>query len=78
MLIRKTNEDTEEKKRYELQSIPSHQSILQLEEAAEKMQLSVDNLKPFEVNSIRLFIVHIFDTSFEESFRPLHGLFVKR
>jgi len=43
------NEDIVEKKRYEYQLIPMQQSILQLEEAAEKMQLSVDELKPFEV-----------------------------
>lgn len=52
LLIRKTNEDIEEKERYEYQLVPMKQSILQLEEAAEKMQLSVDELKPFEVNNI--------------------------
>jgi len=51
-LVKKTNEDIEEKERYEYQLVPMKQSILQLEEAAEKMQLSVDELKPFEVNNI--------------------------
>jgi hypothetical protein len=50
ILARKTNEDTEEKRRYEVQSEPIQQSILQLEEASDKMQHSVDELKPFEVN----------------------------
>jgi len=49
-LIKKTNEDKDEKKRYEHQTIPMQQSILQLDEAAEKMQQSIDELKPFEVN----------------------------
>lgn len=49
MLSRKTDEDIEEKRRYEVQSVPTQQSILQLEEAADKMQHSVDELKPFEV-----------------------------
>uniref|UniRef100_A0A2S2QS42 Coiled-coil domain-containing protein n=1 Tax=Sipha flava TaxID=143950 RepID=A0A2S2QS42_9HEMI len=48
ILARKTNEDTEEKRRYEVQSEPIQQSILQLEEASDKMQHSVDELKPFE------------------------------
>lgn len=59
MLIRKTNEDDEETKRYEQQTIPMQQSILKLEEAAEGMQRSVDELKPFEVkinyNNSRLY-----------------------
>lgn len=42
-------EDIEEKERYEQQTVPTQQSILQLEEAAEKMEKSVDELKPFEV-----------------------------
>lgn len=50
ILIKKTNEDIEEKNRYEYQLVPMQRSILQLEEAAEKIQLSVDELKPFEVN----------------------------
>ncbi|XP_060840661.1 coiled-coil domain-containing protein 42 homolog [Rhopalosiphum padi] len=48
ILIRKTNEDNEETKRYEQQTVPMQQSILKLEEAAEGMQRSVDELKPFE------------------------------
>jgi len=48
-LIKNTNEDNDEIERYERQAIPMEQSILQLEEAAEKMQQSVDELKPFEV-----------------------------
>lgn len=54
MLERKTNEDIEEKRRHELQMVPTQQSILQLEEAAEKMQQSVEELKPFEVCTCRL------------------------
>lgn len=49
MLTRKTNEEIVKKKHYELQTIPMQQSIVQLEKAAEKMQQSVDELKPFEV-----------------------------
>lgn len=44
-----TREDNQEKERYEQQTVPTQQSILQLEEAAEKMEKSVDELKPFEV-----------------------------
>lgn len=54
-LMKNMNEDNDEKKRYEHQTIPMQQSILQLEEAAEKMQQSVDELKPFEVNIIRIY-----------------------
>lgn len=54
MLARKTNEDIEEKRRHEIQMVPTQQSILQLEEAAEKMQQSVEELKPFEVGTCRL------------------------
>jgi len=50
ILTRKTNEDNEETKRYEQQTVPMQQSILKLEEAADGMQRSVDELKPFEVN----------------------------
>ncbi|VVC38194.1 Hypothetical protein CINCED_3A017417 [Cinara cedri] len=48
MLERRTNEDVEVRKRYEEQIVPMQQSILQLEEASEKMQHSVEELKPFE------------------------------
>lgn len=54
ILMRNMNEDNNEKKRYEHQTIPMQQSILHLEEAAEKMQQSVDELKPFEVNIIKI------------------------
>lgn len=57
ILTRKTNEDKDEKKYYEMQSIQTQQSILQLEEAAEKMQISVDKLKPFEVIKFNLIII---------------------
>lgn len=50
--MKNTNEDNDEKKRYEHHTIPIEQSILQLEGAAEKMQQTVDELKPFEVNII--------------------------
>lgn len=54
MLTKKTNEDIEVRKHYEQQIVPMQQSILQLEEAAGKMQHSVEELKPFEVNIIKL------------------------
>lgn len=50
--MKNMKEDNDEKKRYAHQTIPVQQSILQLEEATEKMQQSVDELKPFEVNII--------------------------
>lgn len=48
-----TREDVEERDRYAQQTVPTQQSILQLEEAAEKMEKSVNELKPFEVNIIQ-------------------------
>lgn len=44
-----TREDIEERKRYEQQIVPTQQCISQLEEAAEKMEKSVAELKPYEV-----------------------------
>jgi len=54
ILTRKTNEDDEETKRFEQQTVPMQQSILKLEEAAEGMQHSVDELKPFEVSKLNI------------------------
>lgn len=54
MLIKNTNNDNDEMERYERQTIPMEQSILQLDEAAEKMQQRVDELKPFEVRIYNL------------------------
>lgn len=48
--MKRMNEDIEEKNRYEQQMVPMQQSILELEVTAEKMQISVDELKQFEVN----------------------------
>jgi len=62
MLIRKTREDDEETKHYEQQTVPTQQSILKLEEAAQEMQRSVDELKPFEV--INNYISRIYSSEY--------------